>query len=300
MLNQIFDFSTHQINWEEVEKIQSFAILKNTQQSTIWHKEGNVWTHTKLVVEAMQKELAETEIDDETKSILLLSALFHDIGKGMTSYLNEETKQWTSLNHDEVGFEIVRKLLMHDDYKYRECIAYFVRYHMKPLYIPNSFKGIRDIIMLSCASIFPDICNIKNLILLKKCDCLGAIIEDGKDNMWKDKLEFVCELAEEFDCFDKPYKVFENERSKYGQPDTEILPEVCQYINLPEDIEQIKEYGNQHHNIAFSIDMFNENGIKHLLNYVYYLGGNIIIVYGDKYSKGSISPIYSMDYIISL
>ena len=43
------------VNWNLVEQHLIFADLKKTKQSTVWHKEGDAFTHTKLVTKAMEK-----------------------------------------------------------------------------------------------------------------------------------------------------------------------------------------------------------------------------------------------------
>lgn len=57
--------------------------LKNTEQDAQWHAEGNVHVHTNMVLTELYTLLADSanHIVGEERQALVLSALFHDIGK---------------------------------------------------------------------------------------------------------------------------------------------------------------------------------------------------------------------------
>lgn len=203
MIEKLYNDKTHSIKWDSVLKVPEFDKLRNTPQCTKWHGEGDVIKHTKLVIEALTNSIKYSEKNKYLYKILMLSALFHDIGKGVTTCFNSGKQDWSSPNHDVEGEIITRKLLEDDDVKMRECICFFVKNHMKPLYVANSVNGIRDLITLSNDGLYPDICTVENLILLKSCDCLGSIMEE--DDGWEEKLALTKEIAIELDCLNKPY-----------------------------------------------------------------------------------------------
>ena len=329
MIKEIFDFVTFEVKWDNVKKIKEFKKLIGTQQSSVWHKEGDVWVHTQMVVQKMQEELKNKECSDTFKAIMILSALFHDIGKGETTYFDSQDNEWHSASHDEVGYNMTRKLLKDDDCKFRECIAYFVKNHMKPLYIPNSYKGIRDAITVSCDTFYPDICNIENLILLKKCDCLGSIVDESKNNDWQNKLSLVAQLAEDLSCKEKPYDNFDNYVAKYeyfnmnidtypttpkqrvkfyvhilfGVTDAYALYdtldnyEIVSKENVQERLSDIYEYLDNAKNVAFDSDGIDIDTIEAIIEYIYYIGGGVVFVYGTKYSENLLTPTKCMSYL---
>jgi hypothetical protein len=49
-------------NWDFIATIKEFKVLKTTPQSNIWHKEGDVWEHTKLVTNRMIEELTLLDV----------------------------------------------------------------------------------------------------------------------------------------------------------------------------------------------------------------------------------------------
>lgn len=60
--------------------------LKHTQQDPEWHAEGNVHTHTQMVLEQIYTILEQNpHFSEEEKLILILSAVFHDIAKPVTT-----------------------------------------------------------------------------------------------------------------------------------------------------------------------------------------------------------------------
>ncbi len=71
--------------------------MKNVPQDPEWHKEGNVYNHTEIVV---NKAFKYNDID------LILAALYHDNGKDRTTYTDEEGKV-RSGGHEEKSVEVV-------------------------------------------------------------------------------------------------------------------------------------------------------------------------------------------------
>jgi putative nucleotidyltransferase with HDIG domain len=197
------------INWDEVDKIPEFKKLIQANQKPKWHSEGNAMIHTRMVCDKM-KEILDTELRDKKneteKLIMMAGALFHDIGKGITTIL-DENGEWTSPRHALIGCQITRELLWDEDFETREKVCYLVANHMKPLYIEDSKNQRRDIITLSMGK-----CTIEDLIYLKYADCGGSIMEEY-DN-YKEKLEYVRMLAFELGCLHGMYP-FDNDNSKF-------------------------------------------------------------------------------------
>ena len=70
--------------------------LKNTQQNPKYHKEGDVYIHTKLVFNALK--------DDDLK----IAALFHDLGKIDATKKNKDGN-WTSPGHEKYAVDYIEK-----------------------------------------------------------------------------------------------------------------------------------------------------------------------------------------------
>lgn len=324
MIEQIYNKNKRTIRWENVWNIKEFGTLEKVQQNTEWHGEGYVSIHTVMTVNAMTEKMKNVK-DDTLVEIMLLSALFHDIGKGVATFFNIERNNWSSKNHSEYGEFITRKLLWDENPMIRESVCYFVRNHMKPLYIANSSTVIRDLITLSCDTIYPQYCNVSNLILLKECDCLGAIFEYNK---WDEKLKGLKETAQIIGCYDKPYE-FTNEMSKYqyfndsfdtfpnptkdnaefevfikiGDPNVDKLETTLgkdfqTTLDTETDIaDNIVE--NCEKSISFVLDYndLDEDLWEMALNVIYLHRGKITFVYGSNKYTNYLSPNMCMSFI---
>src|SRR3989344_4139734 len=84
--------------------------LVGIHQNPEYHPEGDVWTHTKLVVDAAVQIANENNLNDEEKRLLLLSAICHDLGKPDTTMIQPDGKI-TSYKHEEIGLPIAEKFL---------------------------------------------------------------------------------------------------------------------------------------------------------------------------------------------
>lgn len=84
--------------------------LVGIPQNPEYHPEGDVWVHTGLVVDAAVQIAKENNLSEEEKLVLLLSALCHDLGKPITTKIEEDGKI-TSYGHEEEGVPLSEKFL---------------------------------------------------------------------------------------------------------------------------------------------------------------------------------------------
>lgn len=61
--------------------------MEKTEQDPVWHGEGNVYIHTRMVLDEMYRWLADDgkDVTPEQRTILILGAVFHDIAKSLVS-----------------------------------------------------------------------------------------------------------------------------------------------------------------------------------------------------------------------
>jgi tRNA nucleotidyltransferase/poly(A) polymerase len=101
---------------EESSLIRHFpelSSLTGSLQSWHFHPEGNVWDHTVLVVQAMAElDLPEIEGHTFNRTILLLTALTHDLGKNASARKTDERSGKIFYpNHAGTGVPFVRSFL---------------------------------------------------------------------------------------------------------------------------------------------------------------------------------------------
>jgi len=78
--------------------------LVGCEQEEEWHPEGDVWTHTKLTLDAAASIATRYGWAGKTREILMLSALCHDLGKPPTTF-RHESGRIRSTGHAEAGIE---------------------------------------------------------------------------------------------------------------------------------------------------------------------------------------------------
>lgn len=173
------------INWDKVLKLKYFNELYDIHQNKKWHFEDNVLIHT-MYVTNLSLELFGNDNNKKNK-IMLISALFHDIGKVIcTEYKNNN---YIAPQHEIFSDRILREFLSDDEDI--EIISFFVRNHMKPLYALES-KYLINEILNECDN---NLCTIDNLIKFKHCDCVGSIMQE--EDGWREKLIMFKQISEE-------------------------------------------------------------------------------------------------------
>jgi len=192
------------IDWETIlSKYDCLQILETIPQSPIYHGEGNVWIHTKMVCEEMIQLTEWQALNELDRSILFFAALLHDIGKAPCTVINKG--QITSHKHAVVGALMVRQLLMQEawhqiPFELRERVVYLVRYHGLPLWFTGKRNPEKEILRAA------QLINLKHLAILAEADLRGRICE-GKEDLFFN-IELFKETAEKYDCLEQAYPFF--------------------------------------------------------------------------------------------
>src|SRR5713226_2703648 len=107
-------------NWNEVkcawtDQILAWAeaqpwakAMADCQQDAEWHAEGDVRTHTRMVVAQVERLPEWPSLDRDAQLKLLFAALLHDAGKPETTAIDPATGRTHSPKHAVLGMEIGR------------------------------------------------------------------------------------------------------------------------------------------------------------------------------------------------
>ncbi len=152
--------------------------LKLTEQSPIYHKEGNVFNHTMLSLE----EAYKVKLESKNVEVFMWAVLLHDIGKIKTT--KKRNGKITSYNHDKVGYTLTKKFFSYSNFNksFIEDVALLVRWHMQVFFVVNGLpfaeieKMVKDV-------------DIKELSLVALCDRIGRK-DINKDTVREDIKKF--------------------------------------------------------------------------------------------------------------
>lgn len=120
-------------DWDYVLNIPEFEELATKETTSRWHQEKNMFTHTQLVCNEMQKLIHDANketsarFSDDEMLVLMLAALFHDLGKCKCA--NNEEGKLLSNGHPAISEKLCRKILWKMDIVWRERVCEIVRWH---------------------------------------------------------------------------------------------------------------------------------------------------------------------------
>lgn len=159
--------------FERTRPDDTFLELKQligVPQNENYHKEGDVWVHTMLVLDesAKRREIVRNPFG------FMLSALCHDFGKAVcTEKINGVIHAY---NHEKEGLPLVRTFLerLSADADLTEYVLNMVEFHMMPNIMAHAKSKTK-----STNKLFDSVVEPFDLIQLAVCDGLGKIPQDN-------------------------------------------------------------------------------------------------------------------------
>jgi len=160
--------------------------LEGVPQDPEWHPEGDVFVHTKLVVDRAH-DLVE-ELPYGKQVTVMLAALAHDFGKPATTEFIEG--RYRSRGHEEAGVaptqSFLERLNIHtlSGYDVRARVVALVREHLKP----GEFYKKRDEVGEGAFRRLARKCELDLLYRVAKADSLGRNAEWVPREKWYDSV----------------------------------------------------------------------------------------------------------------
>ena len=184
--------------------------MKNTPQNPKYHGEGDVWTHTQMVLKALNLMDEYHSMPEERRVVLDYACLLHDIGK--TVCTRTVDGEITSKGHSLKSESMARQLLWKAGFNgkegllFRESVCALVRMHENPLHFleevtKDEKETVADLIGLSAYTPAPYY-GIDMLLTLSFADMNGRICNVKVDGF--DSIDLMKEYAVENDCFTHP------------------------------------------------------------------------------------------------
>lgn len=133
-IRDFFIGNSIELNTEFINNLDVLNSMKGVKQNSLYHQEGDVYTHTMLVIQefsSLLKNVTPSLLTIYDKQKLLITALFHDIGKINTTYFDEKDQEYHCKNHGRVGANLFRQLFIEEnDIKAKEEICFMIKHHM--------------------------------------------------------------------------------------------------------------------------------------------------------------------------
>lgn len=195
--------NNYKIDWNDIEKIFPDLVLsmKNTPQEKDYHAEGDVWTHTKMVVEALLDNSEYRNLPHKEKEIMFWTVLFHDIGKPCVTRRNEENNRITSRGHSKRGAQDSRLLMWYAGFppEVRESVARIIMVHQYP------FTWINEANTFQLRELSQSM-KMNHLKLMAQADALGReTIPRNEKKAILDRVDLFTFACEEEQCLMRPW-----------------------------------------------------------------------------------------------
>lgn len=178
--------------------------MQECPQEPEYHAEGDVWTHTRMVVDALLGLPEYQALGAEDQNLLLHAALLHDVAKPVCTVI--ENGKISSPRHAKVGEKVAREILWDFDFTFRENVCALVRFHGLPVWGLEKADPVRAAILAGW--------RVRNELtyILAKADLLGRICNTSAEFLYR--IELYRELCLENDCFYGP-REWHNDHSRY-------------------------------------------------------------------------------------
>jgi len=175
------------------------ADMRGIIQDARHHAEGDVATHTRMVLEALAGLPDYARLEAQVGELLWAAALLHDVEKRSTTMV-EVDGSVTSRGHARKGEATARQILYRDvatPFALREQIAALVRYHGLPLWIAEKQDSCKALLEASLRV------DMRLLSMLARADVLGRYCSDQRELL--DRIDFFDAYCDEQGCWDNPY-----------------------------------------------------------------------------------------------
>ncbi len=183
-------------NW--VSLFPELEAIMGCPQNPVFHPEGNVLEHTKLVVDEMATLAADRDIKGRRRVVLMLAALCHDLGKPETT--TGDTDTITSIGHEAASATGTNSFLhsIGAPKSIIDEVVSLVSEHMTRLAEEITRRAIRRLAVRLSPSI------IEDLVLLITADGLGRGNNLGRMSETARRIRVFAEDMEIADAAPKP------------------------------------------------------------------------------------------------
>ncbi|HKQ79675.1 MAG TPA: AAA family ATPase [Blastocatellia bacterium] len=206
-----FPFAPHppdwRLDWDSLsDEFQFVRDMRGCPQDPVYHAEGDVWVHTRMVCESLIENRRWREGPAVDREIVFVASLLHDVAKPLST--REEDGRITSRGHSKRGEIMARELLwrMGAPFPAREQVANLIRFHQIPFFLIDRPDAQRSLFTASQTA------RIDLLALVAEADARGRICDDQRKLL--DNIALFIQYGLEQECLDAPRK-FPSDHSRF-------------------------------------------------------------------------------------
>lgn len=195
------------VQWDALDRdFEWIQAMRQCPQDPVFHAEGDVWIHTRMVCEAMVGSAAYREADAAGRQRLFAAALLHDVAKPRCTVVEDDGRV-RSPGHSPAGASDARRILwgLGLGHAEREPVCAMIRYHQVPYHWASRSDSRRLVIRMAQAA------RLRELAWLAEADLRGRRCEDQAARI--DDVGLFALYAEELGCLDGPWP-FANDHSR--------------------------------------------------------------------------------------
>lgn len=186
------------LDWSAIDQEYEWVrALRGCDQDPLWHAEGNVWVHTRMVLEELAGSTDWRALPDDDRLAVFSACLLHDVEKPSTTR-TESDGRITARNHSKKGAIRARQILwrLGVPFSMRELVCNMVLHHQVPFFLTDRDDPERLASRISWTS---------------RCDLLSLVTEaDGRGRKCQDQgalldnIELFRVFCAELNCLDRP------------------------------------------------------------------------------------------------
>jgi len=203
------------LDWDALDaRYPWIAAMRGCPQDPVFHAEGDVWVHTRMVVEAMVGLPAFRRADPALRTRLFAAALLHDVAKPRCTVVEDDGRV-RSPGHSPAGAKDARVVLWRLGLPFvdREQVCAQIRLHQVPYHWASRSESERMFIRMSQTA------SLQELGWLAEADLRGRRCEDQAARL--DDVALFVEYARELGCLQGPWP-FANDHARvmfFRRPD---------------------------------------------------------------------------------
>jgi predicted kinase len=125
------------------EALPALRALDTTPQDPVYHAEGDVGLHTRLVLDALLADPFYAQASPERRLVLFIAALLHDIAKPRTTRIDPDSGRIGQPGHSRKGAIDARVLLWTagTPFALREAVCRLIAHHQVPFFAFSAKSG---------------------------------------------------------------------------------------------------------------------------------------------------------------